>query len=116
MMFRKFTEYNEHEGEKWNFFIAFRKAEELEYFGERIAELNDVDDTYSISVREYTLQEVLVLCKEEGDTTYMNQYNLCGWFDIEAMKALSFAELQDKLYKGGIMNGFCKPIENIASY
>ena len=112
MHYRKFTEYNEHEGEKWNFFLIFRSAEDLDEFNKLVYAIND-EEKYTLSNRIYTPDMVRVLIDEEGDTTYMNQYNICGFVEIDLMKDSN--DLERDLYKGGIKR-FCTSEENNRLY
>ena len=75
MKIYRFRENNDWEGESWDFF--FYAEEEL---ADKLQELLSLDEDGIYELREYTKgpDALKVLLEEDGNTTYMDQYNWLG--------------------------------------
>jgi hypothetical protein len=93
MNFVKFTEYNDNEGETWNFWLQYEGNEkELKRLND-IVELNNAagfDKQYSLDMTTFSEEEVDILVKHT-DSGYMNYQN-----KIEGV--LSVPEFNDDLF------------------
>ena len=98
-----FTENNQWEGEQWDFFVRLteKQHEELSLLLEEL----DNDETYSISDRTYTDEEVKVLI-ENAREGYMDSHNYAGVLTEKLPKAKEFDE-DDPFYKGRFSEHYC---------
>ena len=102
--YKRFTEENDWEGEKWHFYIPVPGNEEALSKLEKLISEKGYDDIYAFHKEMFTEAEVDVLVKysEQG---YMPHHNkLSGLLDYKSLlKAMDFVdEDKDPLYKGGI--------------
>lgn len=103
----KFREYNDWEGEVWNWFIP------IEGNDKSIEKLKKLikDSEYSISNKEYSEKDVDLLISEESRTGYFNENNkLIGILEIP--DNINSNNISEYLYKGTIRS-LMKNKENI---
>jgi len=101
-LFFKFTEKNEHEGEKWHFYFPVEgNKEAVEALKSVINNDADYADTYYWSEETIPENEVDILVKH-SESGYMSYHQkIDGILDIAG---LDDEDLVDCLYKGGIRN------------
>jgi hypothetical protein len=96
----RFTETNDHEGERWHFYIPLPGNEEAIRRLEALLE-EDAYGEFELKKEMFTEPEVDVLVKYSEGGYMMNHNKLEGTLDLKRLqKALDDGE--DPLYKGGI--------------
>ncbi len=104
MSYFKFTEYNDWEGESWNFYIPIEgntiPVEDLKTFIKNFS----FEDMYKIDDKPYTEEEVKILC-DNTESGYMDFHNrLSGKLILPELKVEDCNIVDDPFYKGGIEN------------
>lgn len=101
--FVEFTEYNDHEGETWAFWLQVNGNEdELNKFAEQLDE-EDLEEQFSLNDTTLDEHDVDVLVKHGGGGYMNNHTKVTGVFRLVSYDDIL---LDDVLYKGGIRDFF----------
>lgn len=116
MKFVKFTEYNDHEGESWNFWLQFDGNEQqIDKLLSLLKEFDGRDDCYELDLKTVDESEVDILVKHTGSGYYPYNNKVVGEFfcptiETELLKDefedQAFEWLDDNFYKGRIKEMF----------
>lgn len=103
MMYVRFTENNDWEGEEWSFYIPVEGNEDaIKFLDEKFC-----GDTYTITKERLTEKEVDTLERFGGEGYMKNHNKLVGILDYKKLEKVVDTDKElggesDPLYKGGI--------------
>lgn len=103
MRLLKLTEYNDWEGETWNFFFWASEEDEHKLRDALFLMAPEISEAYTLDGKSYTKAEVEAFLKIDNEYGYMAPYQFLGVLDMSKFDNSS----ENPLYKGGISK-FCK--------